>query len=80
MSKTCDITGRKTTFGNNVSFSKHRTNRTFKANFHSRRIFVPELDRYVRIKVSTQGLRLIDKHGGLVPALRAQGRTIEELI
>ncbi len=76
MSKKCAITGRKTTFGRNVSFSKRRTSRTFKANVHSHRIWVPELNRYVRLNVSAKGLRTISKKGGLHAALKSTGQAM----
>ncbi|MCA9832723.1 MAG: 50S ribosomal protein L28 [Thermomicrobiales bacterium] len=78
MSKKCAITGRKTTFGRNVSFSKRRTSRTYKPNVQSHRIWVPELNRYVRMDVSAKGLRTITKKGGLRAALKAKGMQLPE--
>lgn len=74
MAKKCELSGKTTVFGRNVSFSKRRTSRTYKPNVHSHRIWVPELNRYVRMNVSTRGLRSIAKHGGLNQALKAQVR------
>lgn len=79
MAKTCVLTGRNTTFGNNVSHSKRRTSRRFEANTTPHRLWVPELGRYVRVTLSAKGLRTVDKHGGLVPALRSQGKTLKDI-
>ncbi|MGC4192806.1 MAG: 50S ribosomal protein L28 [Thermomicrobiales bacterium] len=80
MAGTCALTGRKTTFGNNVSFSKRRTNRVYRANVQMHRIWVPELDRFVRLPLSAAGLRTIDKHGGLLAALKAHGKTLNDVL
>ncbi|HWK80051.1 MAG TPA: 50S ribosomal protein L28 [Thermomicrobiales bacterium] len=80
MAGTCALTGRKTTFGNNVSFSKRRTNRVYRANIQQHRIWVPELNRFVRLPLSAAGLRSIDKHGGLVAALKAHGKTLDDVL
>ena len=79
MSRICALTGRKTTFGNNVSFSKRRTSRTYKANVQRHRIWVAEMNQYVSIQLSARGLRTIDKHGGLLAALRAEGKTLNDI-
>lgn len=76
MGKKCEVTGRKTTFGRNVSFSKRRTSRTYKPNVQSHRIWVPELNAYVRMDVSAKGLRTISKKGGLKAALKSTGRQL----
>jgi len=80
MAGTCALTGRTTTFGNNVSFSKRRTSRVYRANVQQHRIWVPELNRFVRLPLSAAGLRTIDKHGGLVAALKAQGKTLDDVL
>lgn len=80
MAGTCALTGRTTTFGNNVSFSKRRTNRVYRANVQWHRIWVPERNQFVRLPLSAAGLRSIDKHGGLVAALRAHGKTLEDVM
>lgn len=63
MAKVCQITGRKTRTGNNVSHSKRRTKRLFKPNVFNRRLYWPEQGIWIRLKVSAAGLRLIDKIG-----------------
>ena len=49
--------------GNNVSHSKRRTKRRFLPNLHKKRFFIPELDKWVTLKVSSAALRTIDKLG-----------------
>ncbi|HAC27809.1 MAG TPA: 50S ribosomal protein L28, partial [Marinobacter hydrocarbonoclasticus] len=63
MSKICQITGKTTMFGNNVSHANNRTKRTFKPNLHNRRFWVETENRWIRLTVSRQGLRTIDKKG-----------------
>jgi large subunit ribosomal protein L28 len=50
-------------FGNNVSHANNRTKRTFKPNLHNRRFWVETENRWIRLTVSRQGLRTIDKKG-----------------
>jgi large subunit ribosomal protein L28 len=78
MSRKSSITGKGPSFGNNVPFSKKRTRRRWDANIHDRRIWVPELSRFVKIRVSTRDMRSIDRHG-LMAYLRSQGKTITEV-
>ncbi len=59
----CQVTGKRTTTGNNVSHARNRTKRTFKPNLHNRRFWVESLGRHVRLCVSSKGLRIIDKKG-----------------
>ena len=63
MSKVCQITGKKTITGNNVSHSNKRTKRTFEPNLKIKRFYVPEMDKWVVLKVSAAGLRTINKKG-----------------
>ncbi|MBR3698200.1 MAG: 50S ribosomal protein L28 [Bacteroidales bacterium] len=63
MSKVCQITGKKTITGNNVSHSNKRTKRTFQPNLKIKRFFVPEWNEWVVLKVSAAGLRTINKKG-----------------
>jgi large subunit ribosomal protein L28 len=78
MSKRSAITGKGPSYGNNVPFSKKKTRRRWDANLSDRRIWVPELKRFVKIRVSTRDLRSIDKHG-LLPYLRSNGKTIKDV-
>ena len=63
MSRVCQVTGRRPSAGNNVSHSHRKTKRTFLPNVQSRRFWVPSERKWVRLTVSTKGLRTIDKHG-----------------
>jgi large subunit ribosomal protein L28 len=63
MSRICQITGKTAMVGNNVSHSKRRTKRTFDVNLFDKKIFLPEENRWVSIRVSAAGMRLINKVG-----------------
>ena len=63
MTKACQITGKRPTTGNNVSHAKNKTRRRFLPNLHKRRIWVESENRYITLKLSAKGLRLIDKLG-----------------
>ena len=63
MAKVCQITGRKAAVGNNVSHSKRRTKRKFKANLFTRRFFWVEQQIWISLTVSAAGLRTINKLG-----------------
>lgn len=63
MSKVCQITGKKALVGNNVSHSKRRTKKKFNVNLFYKRFYLPEEDKWVRLRVSASGLRLINKIG-----------------
>ena len=63
MSKICQITGKKVQFGKNVSKAINKTKRRFNANIISKRFYIPEEDRWVKLKVSTSVLKTINKKG-----------------
>jgi len=63
MSKVCQITGKKVMVGNNVSHSNAKTKRVFEPNLFTKKFFIPEEDRWIKIKVSAAGIRLINKKG-----------------
>ncbi len=63
MSRVCDVTGKKPMSGNNVSHANNKTRRRFLPNLHEHRFFVPSENRYVKLRVSSQGMRIIDKKG-----------------
>jgi large subunit ribosomal protein L28 len=63
MSKTCEITGKKVMFGNNVSKSLNRTRRRFDVNLMKKRFFIPEEEKWVTLKVSASALKTINKKG-----------------
>ena len=63
MSKTCEITGKKVMFGNNVSKSLNRTKRRFDVNLIKKRFFIPEENKWITLKVSASALKSINKKG-----------------
>lgn len=63
MSKICQITGKKSMVGNNVSHSKRRTKRIFDPNLFSKKFFLEEESRWITLKVSAAGIRVINKNG-----------------
>lgn len=78
MARKCKITGKGPMTGNNVSFSQKKTKRRFLPNIQTKRIYVPELDRHVRIKMSVRAMRTVDKIG-LMPYLKKQGLTLKDV-
>jgi large subunit ribosomal protein L28 len=63
MSQVCQVTGKRPMSGNNVSHANNKTRRRFSPNLHYHRFWVESERRYVRLRVSTRGMRLIDKLG-----------------
>ena len=63
MSKVCQLTGKRVISGNNVSHSKARTRRTFEPNLQKKRFFIPELDKWVTLKVAASTIKTINKVG-----------------
>ena len=63
MSRVCQVTGKKTVVGNNVSHAHNKTRRKFLPNLHYKKFWVESQNRWVRLRVSNQGLRTIDKNG-----------------
>ncbi|NMC98656.1 MAG: 50S ribosomal protein L28 [Bacteroidales bacterium] len=63
MSRVCQITGKKAMTGNNVSHANNRTKRKFNPNLQTKKFYLEEEDRWVELKVSAHGLRIISKKG-----------------
>ncbi|MGD0711950.1 MAG: 50S ribosomal protein L28 [Bacteroidales bacterium] len=63
MSRVCEITGKKVISGNKVSHSNNKTKRKFYPNLQEKKFYIPEEDRWVKLKVSAAGLRTINKKG-----------------
>jgi large subunit ribosomal protein L28 len=63
MAKVCEVTGKRTTSGNNVSHANNRTRRKFFPNLHMHRIWVESQNKYIKLRLSKKGLRTIDKLG-----------------
>ncbi|MBQ6911709.1 MAG: 50S ribosomal protein L28 [Bacteroidales bacterium] len=63
MSKVCQITGRKRMIGNNVAHSKLRTKRDFSLNLKTKKFWSESEQRFITLKVTTKGMRIIEKNG-----------------
>ena len=75
MARVCEVTGKRTMSGNNVSHANNKTRRRFLPNLHTRRFWVESENRWVRLRVSSHGLRIIDKRGieSVLADIRARG-------
>ncbi|HXR89034.1 MAG TPA: 50S ribosomal protein L28 [Steroidobacteraceae bacterium] len=75
MTRVCEITGKKPAVGNRVSHANNKKRRRFLPNLHSQRFWLEAEKRWVSLRISTQGLRTIEKKGidHVVAELRAQG-------
>lgn len=75
MSRVCQVTGKSPAVGNNVSHAKNRTKRRFLPNLQTKRFWVESENRHVTLRVSTKGMRIIDKKGidAVLKEVRASG-------
>jgi len=75
MSRVCQVTGKRPMSGNNVSHAKNRTRRRFEPNLHSHRFWLETEKRFVKLRVSSKGMRIIDKLGveQVIANIRANG-------
>ncbi len=78
MARVCQVTGKRTITGNNVSHAHNKTRRKFLPNLHQRRFWVEGENRWVKLRVSSAGLRVIDKKGidAVLVDLRARGENV----
>lgn len=78
VSRVCDVTGKGPMVGFNVSHAHNKTKRRFLPNLHVHRFWVASENRYVKLRVSSQGMRIIDKQGidTVLANLRAQDKKI----
>jgi large subunit ribosomal protein L28 len=78
MSRICQVTGKGPITGNNVSHANNRTRRRFLPNLHTHRIWVESEKRFVKLRVSQRGLRIIDRKGidTVLSDLRARGEKV----
>jgi len=78
MSRVCQVTGKAPMVGNNVSHANNKTKRRFLPNLHYRRFWVETEKRWVRLRISSAGLRLIDKQGidEVLSGMRARGEAV----
>ena len=78
MSQVCQVTGKRPMVGNNVSHAQNKTRRRFLPNLHYHRFWVESEKRYVKLRVSSKGMRVIDKKGidVVLKEIRAQGEKV----
>ena len=78
MSRVCQVTGKRPMSGNNVSHAHNKTRRRFLPNLHSHRFWVESEKRFVKLRVSSHGMRIIDKKGidAVLKDIRARGEQI----
>ena len=74
MSRICQVTGKAVMSGNNVSHSKRRTKRKFYPNLQTKKFFIPEEDKYVTLKISAKGIRIINKKGVVATLKEAKAK------
>jgi len=78
MSRVCQVTGKKPIVGHHVSHANNKTKRRYLPNLQYRRIWVESENRYVKMRLTTAGLRLIDKKGidVVLADMRARGENV----
>ena len=78
MARVCQVTGKKPQTGHHVSHANNKTKRRFLPNLHYRRFWVETEKRWVRLRISSAGLRLIDKQGidVVLSGMRARGEAV----
>lgn len=78
MARTCKLTGKRPHVANNVSHANNKTKRKQLPNLQEKRIFVPELNRWVRLRLSARALRTVTRKG-LVDYLKDVGLSIQDV-
>jgi large subunit ribosomal protein L28 len=78
MSRVCQVTGKRPQSGNNVSHANNKTRRRFLPNLHTHRFWVDGEQRFVKLRVSSKGMRIIDKKGidTVLADIRARGEKV----
>jgi large subunit ribosomal protein L28 len=78
MSRVCQVTGKKALVGNKVSHSNRKTKRRFEINLRSKRFWFEEEGRWIKLRLTARGMKIIDKRGlaTVVKDLRARGEKI----
>jgi large subunit ribosomal protein L28 len=80
MAKKCPITGKGPLVGNNVSHANNKTKRRYLPNLQRKRFWLESQKRFIRIRVSTRGIRMIDKYGieAVLQDMKLRDRVTEE--
>ncbi len=78
MSRVCQVTGKRPVTGNNRSHARNATNRRFLPNLHTHRFWVESEKRFVKLRLSAKGMRIIDKKGidAVLVDIRANGENV----
>lgn len=78
MSRVCQVTGKRTVFGNNVSHAMNKTRRRFLPNLQNHKFWVESENRWVQLRVSAKGMRIIDKKGidAVLAEMRHRGEKV----
>ncbi|GHB19792.1 MULTISPECIES: 50S ribosomal protein L28 [Salinicola] len=78
MSQVCQVTGKRPVTGNNVSHSQRKTRRRFVPNLHTHRFWVESEKRFVKLRISSKGMRIIDKKGieAVLSDIRKNGASV----
>ncbi|TAL60830.1 MAG: 50S ribosomal protein L28 [Legionella sp.] len=78
MSRVCQVTGKRPMTGNKVSHANNKTKRRFLPNIQEHRFWVEEENRFVSLKLTTKGMRIIDKLGitAVLAKIRAKGEKV----
>jgi len=78
MAKVCQVTGKRPMSGNNVSHAKNRTRRRFLPNLQTHRFWIESESRFVRLRLSSKGMRIIDKKGidSVLTEMRSRGEKV----
>ena len=78
MARVCQVTGKRPVAGNNVSHAKNRTRRRFLPNLHRHRFWVESEKRFVKLRLSAKGMRIVDKLGidDVLKQIRARGEKV----
>ncbi|WP_298848105.1 50S ribosomal protein L28 [uncultured Salinicola sp.] len=78
MSQVCQVTGKRPVTGSNVSHSQRKTRRRFVPNLHTHRFWVESEKRFVKLRLSSKGMRIIDKKGidAVLSDIRKRGASL----
>lgn len=78
MSRVCQVTGKRPIMGNNVSHANNRTRRRFLPNLQTHRFWIESESRWIRLRLTTNGMRTIDKKGidAVLAEMRARGESV----
>ncbi len=75
MARVCQVTGKRTQVGNNVSHANNKTKRKFYPNLHTKRFFIPEENKWITLKLSASAIKTINKKGitAVLKSAKAKG-------